>query len=439
MITRFTICAVALVAFAAVGADAQRERGPVTFTKDILPILQDNCQECHRPSGLNLSGMVAPMSLMTYEEVRPWAKSIVRETTAKRMPPWFASEEFTGVFELERGLTDEEIRLIEEWTNTGARRGNPEDAPAPRQFASTEGWVMGEPDVVIKMPEPYWVADDVEDIQPSFDLILTEDILPEDRWIHWIEFRPGSDIIHHGGASVQPLGSDGEPIVDPISGGKVIGTAQGDGPDVWPEGFGKLVRKGSRFIFNIHYNKEPGPGTGRWDQSMIAIKWHDKPVKHVVRAAGISTRGWEIPPYHGNWEVGAARTFDEDTYIINMMPHMHWRGNAARYVLNYPDGTQETILDVPRYDFAWQQTYTFKEPKFAPAGSRLEVSMWFDNSSDNQWVPDPERPIGFGSMTKDEMNIGWTEYSNAHPIDDIMNHDFGDMGTGVEDVDFTEE
>lgn len=434
------ICAgAATLIFTAAFAGADEPKGPVTFTKDILPILQENCQECHRPSGTNLSGMVAPMSLVTYDEVRPWTKSILREITAKNMPPWFASDEFDGVFELERGLSEDEIALIEKWANTGARRGNPEDAPAAREFPSSEGWVMGEPDIVIKMPEPYWVADDVQDVQPSFELILTEDMLPEDKWIKWIEFRPGSDIVHHGGAAVQSLGPDGEPIVDPISGGKIIGTAQGDGPDVWPEGFGKLVRAGSKLYFNIHYNKEPGPGTGVWDQSMVAIKWHDKPVKHVVRAAGISSRGWEVPPLHENWEVGAARTFEEDTYIINMMPHMHWRGREAKYTLYTPDGKQETLLHVPRYDFAWQMTYTLKEPKFAPAGSRLEVSMWFDNSPNNTWVPDPERPVGFGSMTEDEMNIGWTEYANAHPIDDIMNHDFGDIGTGVEDVDFSQE
>lgn len=412
---------------------------PITFTKHILPILQENCQECHRPSGANFSGMVAPMSLTTYEEVRPWAKAIAREVSAKRMPPWFASKEFHGVFELERGLTDEQIATIVKWADTGARRGNPEDAPAPKQFPSSEGWTYGEPDLIVKMPEPYWISDDSRDLQPSFSVVLSKDELPEDRWVHWIEFRPGSDIVHHGGARTTPLDENGKPVMnDPISGGKLIGTAQGDGPDYWPEGYGKLVRKGSRITFGMHYWKEPGPGTGRWDQSMIAIKWHEKPVHYVVRSVGVSSRGWEIPPYHSNWEVGAAYTFDQDSVIINMMPHMHFRGREAKYVLVYPDGKRETILHVPNYDFAWQQTYTFKQPKFAPAGSRLEVSMWFNNSTDNTWVHDPERPIAFGGMTDDEMNIGWTEIANAKPIDDIMNHDFGEKGLvvpGLDDVD----
>ena len=425
--------AVTLLAAGTVGAEESAPNRP-TFTRDVLPILQENCQECHRATGANFSGMVAPISLTTYEEVRPWAKSIVRQVVAKTMPPWFAAEEHAGQFELERGLTDTEIATIQRWADTGARRGNPEDAPAPKEWPSSEGWTYGEPDLVIKMPEPYWVADDVRDIQPSFSVTLTEDQLPEDKWIHWVEFRPGSDIVHHGGARVTPLDENGDPAKDPICGGKIIGTAQGDGPDYWPEGYGKLVRKGSKITFGMHYYKEPGPGTGKWDQSEIAIKWHDKPVQYVVRSAGVASRGWEIPPYHDHWEVGAARTFDQDSIIINMMPHMHFRGSAAKYTAVFPDGKRETLLNVPNYDFAWQQTYTFKEPKFVPAGTRLEVSMWFDNSTNNTWVADPERPVGWGGMTVDEMNIGWTEYANAEPIDDIMNHDFGEQSIVVEDL-----
>lgn len=410
--------------------------GQVTFYRDVLPILQESCQDCHRPAGNTNSGMVAPMSLTSYEEARPWAKSIAKLVQAREMPPWFAASEFHGVFEGERSLTEAQIATIVDWARSGAAAGDPADAPPPRRFPSQEGWTLGEPDLVVKLPEPYWVADEVEDIQPSFEVILSEEQLPQDRWIHWIEFRPGNpDLVHHGGARVTPLDENGEPYVDPISGGKIIGTAPGDGPDVWPVGYGKLVRKGSKITFGLHYHKEPGPGTGGWDQSMIAIKWHTEPVEHVVRAAGISSRGWEIPPRHGSWKVGAARTFEEDSMIINMMPHMHTRGAAARYELVYPDGEREVILHVPEYNYNWQLTYTFKEPKLVPAGSRLEVSMWFDNSEENPFlIEPPDRAVGFGGMTVDEMNIGWTEYANAHPIEDLLTHDFGDQGTGLEDV-----
>ncbi|HUP22732.1 MAG TPA: hypothetical protein VNB06_07305 [Thermoanaerobaculia bacterium] len=419
----------------AASADTLPERP--TFYKDVLPILQAHCQDCHREAGNSNSGMVAPMALVEYDEVRPWARAIARETVAREMPPWFAAPEFHGQFEEERGLSETEIETLTRWARTGAMAGDASEAPPPHVFPSTAGWTLGEPDLVIPMPEPYWVADEIEDVQPRFDVVLTEDQLPEDRWIQWIEFRPGNPkLVHHGGARVQSQDAEGKPVVDPIAGGKIIGTAPGDGPDIWPVGYGKLVRKGSRIIFGLHYHKEPGPGTGGWDQSMIAIKWHDQPVQHVVRSAGVSSRGWEIPPYHTDWQVGAARTFEEDSYILNMMPHMHTRGKSARYEVVYPDDRRETILWVPRYNYNWQLTYSLKEPKFVPAGSRLEVTMVFDNSTGNPFlIEGPERPVGFGGMTTDEMNIGWTEYANAKPIESVELHDFGTAGTGVEDID----
>jgi hypothetical protein len=437
--TRLLVALIALFAPAALLAaevgDDTAGAAP-TFYRDVLPILQEHCQDCHRPAGNTNSGMVAPMSLTSYDEARPWAKSIAKMTQSREMPPWYASPEFHGVFEGERVLTESQLATLVDWAKSGAAAGDPTQAPPAHVFPSNAGWRMGEPDLVIPIPERYWVADDVEDVQPSFEVVLTPEQLPEDRWIQWIEFRPGDPkLVHHGGASVTPLDADGKPYVDPVSGGKIIGTAPGDGPDVWPVGYGKLVRKGSRITFNLHYHKEPGPGTGGWDRSELAIKWQTEPVTHVVRAAGISSRGWEIPPGVKHWRVGAARTFDEDSVIINVMPHMHTRGAESRYELVYPDGRRETILHVPRYNYNWQLTYTFKEPKFVPAGSRLEVTMWFDNSSSNPYlIEGPNRAVGFGGMTTDEMNIGWTEYANAHPIENLLTHDFGTQGTGVEDV-----
>jgi len=161
-------------------ASAASAAGPVTFTKDVLPILQENCQDCHRPSGANMAGMIAPMSLMTYQEVRPWAKSIVRAIAENAMPPWHASKNHHGEFSNERTLTAEEIQIFTEWVKSGARRGNPNDAPAPIEFSAT-GWNIGEPDLIIPFDEPYFVADDVEDLYHNITVTLTEDQLPEDK------------------------------------------------------------------------------------------------------------------------------------------------------------------------------------------------------------------------------------------------------------------
>ena len=434
----FVAAAISYSPAPAAAAQGDTPSGRVTFYKDVLPLLQENCQECHRPSGANFSGMVAPMPLTDYREVRPWAKSILRQVTSKLMPPYFAASEFRGIFEPDRGMTGEEIQVFEKWVSTGAVAGNPDDAPEPVQWESSEGWTIGIPDLIVTMPEPYWIPDDVGDIQPSIPIILTEAMLPEDRWIRAIEVHPGSEVVHHMGARTTPLDAEGNPVLDPLSGGKLVGTAPGDGPDIWPIGYGKLIRKGSRFTFGNHYHKEVGPGTGAWDQSSIGIVFHDttiNPVKYVVRARGISTRGWEIPPHHPYWQVGAGTTFESDARIVNFMPHMHFLGREAKYEAIYPDGTRETLLHVPNYDFAWQMTYSYVEPKFVPKGTRIEVSMWFDNSEDNRWNPDPATAIDWGrGETNDEMNIGWMEYANAEPIANILTADWETLGLTAEQL-----
>ena len=438
MVLSLAVAALVIGAYPASAAD-DATPSRVTFYKDVLPVIQENCQECHRPSGANFSGMVAPMALMDYREVRPWAKAILKQVTNRTMPPFFASQEFRGVFEPDRGLSDEEIQVFETWIATGAAAGNPADAPEPVMWESSEGWTIGEPDLIITMPEPFWIGDEIDDTQPGIPVILTAAMLPQDRWIAKIEVHPSSELVHHMGARTTPLDAEGEPVIDPLSGGKLVGTAPGDGPDIWPAGYGKLLRKGSLFRFGMHYHKEIGPGTGAWDQSSIGIKFHDtkvNPVKYVVRARGISSRGWEIPPHHPYWQVGASTTFEADAKIVNFMPHMHWRGRAAKYEAMYPDGTSEVLLEVPYYDFAWQMTYSFVEPKFVPKGTRIQVSMWFDNSEDNRWNPagEPDRPVAFGGMTQDEMNIGWMEYANAEPIANVLTADFESLGLTPEQL-----
>ena len=167
----------------------------VTFTQDVLPILQENCIECHRPGGANLGGMVAPMSFTTYREARPWARAIARAVKTRVMPPWDASQEHRDVFEGERYLTDEEINVIITWVQTGAKRGKPSDAPKPLEFNT--GWLIGEPDMILSMPEPFWVPDNLLDDTKYFRDVISEEDLPTDRWIRASEFRPGSESVHH--------------------------------------------------------------------------------------------------------------------------------------------------------------------------------------------------------------------------------------------------
>ncbi len=377
----------------------------ITFNKDVLPILQQNCQTCHRPSGTNLSGMVAPMSLMTYEEVRPWAKAMVKAVNEKVMPPWDAAEHFNGVFSNERTLTAGEIAILNDWINQGAKRGNPQDAPAPIHFADT-GWNFGNPDLVVDFPEPFFVKDEVQDLYENITTKLTAAQLPADRWIRSVEFKPGSDVVHHIIGHASTGGAAGD-----TSRGMIGGNAPGADQAQWDDGFGMLLKKDSAITFALHYHKEAGPGTGKWDSSQIGLQFHPEgsKVTHPVTTYPIGHGGFEIPPNHAHWKVGASHTFDEDTLLLNMLPHMHLRGAAAKYTAYYPDGATELLLDVPQWDFNWQTGYNYKVHKNLPAGTRIEMEFWFNNSAERGEAAgfNSNEAIRFGGPTTDEMDLAW--------------------------------
>lgn len=386
----------------------------VTFNKDILPVLQRNCQDCHRPAGLNSSGSIAPMSLMTYEEVRPWTKSILKAVKNRSMPPWLATEATHGVFMNERSLTNEEIAAVEKWVQSGAPLGSPEVAPPPKQFGGVDGWSIGKPDLVVGFNEPYFVADDVWDHYEYIKVKLTDGQLPEDKFIKALEFKPGSRVVHHIIAFATGPGDKSSP-----DRGMIGGMAPGTNPPHLPEGYGIPLKKGSTVIFQMHYHKEKGPGTGVFDSSQIAFIFQDKPTTHPVVIEPISHGGFEIPPGHPHWRVGMARTWDHDIDVMSLLPHSHLRGTAAKYVAFYPDGRVETLLDVPKYDFNWQIDYIYNTPKRIPAGTRIEAQIWYDNSpARTELAPevDSTKSVRFGQPTTDEMDLAWITFADSEPI-----------------------
>jgi hypothetical protein len=393
-----------------------------TFTKDVLPILQENCQTCHRPLGANLSGMVAPMSFMSYKEVRPWAKAISKVVADKSMPPWHASEKSHGVFKNERTLTKDEIATLVKWTEMNAPRGNPKDAPEPIVFPET-GWNFGEPDLVVSFDKPYFVADDVEDLYHNVTVQLTKDQMPDKRWIKQIEFRPGSEVVHHIIGYATQAGDDTE--ISAREGEQTRGMLGGMAPGTeeanWPEGYGIVIEPESMITFAMHYHKEAGPGTGRMDSSDIGFKFHDKPVEHPIEISTIAHGAFEIPPGANDWRVGASRTFHEDTILLSMMPHMHLRGKSAKYTAHYPDGTSEELLDVPVYDFNWQTQYDMAVNKLLPAGTRIEMDLVYDNSAPKAEAIgfNSDRPVRFGGPTTDEMDLAWITIAPAKPASQV--------------------
>lgn len=375
-----------------------------TFYKEVLPILQENCQTCHRPAGLNLGGMIAPMPLITYAETRPWAKSIARSVAAREMPPWDAAEHYNGVFDNERTLEQSEIDTLVAWATSGAGAGEPADAPAPLEWPATE-WYIGEPDVVLTLAEPFHVDDDLRDLNinlPAQDIPL--EILTEDRYVTAIEYKPATTAVHHIiGFAVLP-GGDGS-----MNGGvqMLAGIAPGAEASQFPPGYGIKIPKGSKMMLQMHYHKEPGPGTEVWDQSSVAIKFADGPVKPMHVSSIGDPRKMYVPANTKDHFITTEQTFDRGITIMGLLPHMHYRGTYSKYVAKLPDGSESEFLEVPNYDFNWQTRYRFKEFLELPAGTTIAVTMGYDNTSGNPNNPDPNSDVKWGDSTDEEMNLGF--------------------------------
>ena len=392
-----------ILALAAPLAAANNNDAPTatpTYYGEVQNILEQNCQVCHRPNGANLGGMVAPMAFTSYQETRPWARSIARQVEAGLMPPWHAAPRHHGVFENERSLSDEHKATLIAWAKGGAPMGNAADAPPAKVWERSDGWTIGEPDLVMDMGQDFFVEDDVRDQYVNFETVITEEMLPEPRWIKAVEFRPGGPVVHH--IIARPFG----------------GIAPGNDPTVHHDGFGTLVKPGTTIRWNMHYHKEPGPGTGTWDRSSVALRFYPKDYKpdHVMQSKSMGKFDFEIPPGDANYVATTTAKFDRDALLLGYTPHMHLRGKSAHYLAKYPDGTEEVLLDVPRYDFNWQTHYKYPAGgKKIPAGTEIELTMTWDNSADNPANPDPTKTVVYGGPTTAEMMFGFVSYADAEP------------------------
>ncbi|MBM3771373.1 MAG: cytochrome c [Acidimicrobiia bacterium] len=417
------VAAVAAFAWGGLLPAAAEAAERVTYYEHVAPILQEHCVSCHQPAGQNIGSLVAPMSLQTYEEARPWARSIARKVKAKEMPPWFADAP-KGVFTNERGLSNKEISAILTWVDSGAPAGDKAVAP-PRPVVSANaesgGYSLGKPDLIVKMPR-YFVNDDAQDVQGTFHVKLTDDLLPRDVTVRAWEFRAGTylarqDTVHHMcGGVLDPGDVPSDELEGKGAGNLALGCiAGGAEPQQLPDGFGRDLKKGSTIIFNMHYYKQAGAGTGYWNEAEIGFYLVKEPVRYKVRTKAIGTFGFDIPPQKINHRVGAAETLEKDTYVLAYWPHAHLRATAARYVATYPDGRKEVLLNVPRYDQSWQVTYKLREPKLLPKGTRIDVDMMFDNSADRgaKRQFNPNLPIQFGARTQDEMMLGFLSYAEV--------------------------
>ena len=301
--------------------------------------------------------------------------------------------------------TDDEIAIIVRWVETGAAKGNEKDAPPPLEFPDSS-WSFGEPDLIVKLPEKYFVDDDVTDRYVNFKGEVSKDLLDEPRYIRAMEVKPGSVAVHH---VVSTLG----------------GLTPGMEPNVYREGFGQKITPGQPVHWEMHYNKEAGPGTGLYDQTSIGMLLHPrgwKP-KYRTKATVLGNYTFKIPAGAKHYEIKAEYTFKQDAELMSYFPHMHLRGTEMKMTAYYPDGDEEVIMHIPKYDFNWQTVYKYKDFRFIPAGTRLELSGWFDNSADNPFNPDPtvevEGPkfLGAPMRTEDEMMYTLITYTDPMPKD----------------------
>jgi mono/diheme cytochrome c family protein len=400
---RSLIVAVSLCAIALFAVVERSNSAAVTFTKDIAPILYKNCAECHRP------GEIAPMSLMSYQEARPWAKSIRERVADRSMPPWSADPKH-GQWANDPRLTQAEIDTIAAWVNAGAPKGEDKDLPPAPKF--TTGWTIGTPDVVIEMQEEYTVPAD--GTVPYLYFSMPTDFT-EDKWIQAMEIRPGNrSVVHHVIAYAQDPN-----VKDTAAGGEgelrrgrshLGGITPNKTGIHYGEGMARLIRKGSNIVFQMHYTTN---GQMTKDRTRIGFVFSKEPARKMLMTGNALNGRFVIPAGAENHEVTSSKTFDQDVLITSFMPHMHVRGKDFTYTAVYPDGRSEILLNVPKYDFNWQHTYLPKKPILLPKGTRLDCVAHFDNSAKNKFNPDPTKPVRWGDQTWEEMMIGWFTYTNA--------------------------
>lgn len=417
----------------------------ITFNKDVAPILYQNCTVCHHPND------IAPMSLLTYKEVRPWAAAIREAVVQRVMPPWHA-DPHVGDFLNNPRLSDAEIATIVNWVKGGAQEGNPQDLPPTPVYKS--GWHI-KPDVVITIPQQEVAAGNQDD----YEYIYVPTNFTEDKWIHAAEVVPGDRrIVHH--ATVSVVSADSVPKlleehgakqkVDPYEyrTGKVNHmkpdapvsdngcVSIGDGPlkdpssgyvnhvpaiylpghlaEVRPPGYDLKIPAGSYLQFQIHYSNRLGQNLT--DRTSIGLVFAKKPVTHEVAQYEIWNNWFLIPPHDGDHKVTSCYTLPKDVLAVAYTAHMHFRGKSMTTEAIYPDGHHEVLFNVPKYDFRWQETYFLKHQFILPKGTKLVTTAYFDNSANNPLNPDPSKSIRWGEPSTEEMMGFWLAYADVQPI-----------------------
>jgi hypothetical protein len=386
---------------------AAQEKGQkpvsVTFNKQVLPILQKNCQACHRP------GEIAPMSFLTYADTRPWAKAMKEAVLSRQMPPWFADPGY-GHFANDRRLSDAEIQTIGAWADAGAPEGEAKDKPAPVTFQ--DGWNI-KPDMIIEMPKDFNVP---ATGTVNYQNFLVKVNFPEDVWVVAAEMRPGNPkVLHHGRVLIRVPGASF--MKDAVPGeayetGSLVMAKEGApetlgkfNPGLGEQNFSlfesaKFVPKGSDLVFNMHYTST---GKAATDRSRVGLVFAKKPPqRRYLMNNGPTASNLAIPPRDGNAEVVSEMTTNVDMQLVYVQPHMHLRGKDYELRVVYPSGKGETVFKA-KWDFNWQMGYDLAQPLKLPKGTRIIGLAHYDNSANNKYNPDPGKLVVWGDQNWEEM------------------------------------
>jgi hypothetical protein len=393
-----------------------------TFYRDILPILQDHCQGCHRP------GEIAPIPFVTYEQTRPWAATIKQAVQSKQMPPWFADPRY-GKFSNDPSLTPEQIALIAAWADAGAPAGSPKNAPMSRHWA--QGWNIPQPDKVVQMPIAISLPA-TGDVEYTYEIVPTA--FAEDKWVQMSEIRPSSrEHVHHAVVYIRPPTSTWlrkAPVGVPFTPSSfsdaeeraqahattsdmLLVYAPGSEPDRWPDGMAKFIPAGSDLVFQMHYTTN---GRAASDQTCVGMVFAKQPPSQRVLTLQLTNHSFVIPPREDDYRVEVSGTLPNDATLLSFFPHMHLRGKRFEYNIVHPDGRVETLLRV-NYHFHWQMSYRLSQPLFLKAGTRLQAVAWYDNSENNPHNPDPNKSVTWGGQTYEEMMVGFFDVAVPAKVD----------------------
>jgi len=387
----------------------------VTFHKDVEQILEDHCQECHRP------GEIGPMPLLSYEQARPWAKAIKAEVLTNKMPPWPADPHY-GKFSNDRSLTRQQIDTLAAWADAGAPEGSKADAPKPRTWV--QGWNIGKPDAIIEMPKAIDIAATGE---VEYQYIVVPTGFTEDKWVQSVEIRPSDrTVVHHAVIFIRPPGDKwlaaaqpGVPFVPAASTpSQRFSNTQGGFNDVltiytpgmvpaeWKPGEAKQIKAGSDIVFQMHYTASGKPGS---DKTRLGLVFAKEPPTRRIITVGALNNAFKIPAGDGNFKAEATVPVVHPMTVISLFPHLHLRGKAFQYDVIYPTGETETILKVDNWSLNWQLSYKLAKPLELQPGAKIKATAWWDNSANNPANPDPSKDVRWGEQSWEEMMIGFVD------------------------------